>query len=264
MRSSFLSSLAAALLLGAASADAGTLTMATWTQIVSPEPGFGAPAVPLTRTAAQLGAAGSSTGGSVSLSLVFPQFTTSFFVPKTPNGVLDLHIKVTQGGPQALTATPAMAAADQGVPGTVIVRTAQHIGMGVNASMFAIGVTLPHGGLTLTVGRAAQVTRTFQQIATHTLTLDFYAWTPGTLSFTGLTSKGVALPDVVAMGSFSLSAAGGGTVTLVSPTKLSINGALAQTRRVLNLTTLKLTFVPEPGALLLLAAGAAALAWRRG
>jgi hypothetical protein len=72
---------------------------------------------------------------------------------------------------------------------------------------------------------------------------------------------GNALPNVVAMGSFNLNGAGGGTVTLVSPSKILIDGPAAQ-RRTAGFTTLKLTFsgaVPEPSTLLLLGAGVVGL-----
>ena len=256
--------LVAVLLLLGAAADAGTLTSASWTQVIQ-LPFVGAGAFPLTRTTAQLGAAGSSTGGSVSVSLSFPQFTTAFFVPKTSMRGLTLHLKITQGGPQLITATPGMAAATQGIPGTVIVMTAFHVGMGVNASMYNAGnFTLLGQGVPLSQGGIGRASWTFTVTGqTHYVTVDFFAWTPGTVTFTGLTTKGRALPNVVAMGSFALSPAGGGTVTLVSPTKFSADGALAQQRRVLSLSTLKLTFVPEPGVLLLLAAGGAALGLAR-
>lgn len=62
------------------------------------------------------------------------------------------------------------------------------------------------------------------------------------------------------MGSFALDAMGSGMVTLVAPTRLSIDGSLAQ-RRSVDFTKLTLIFVPEPRALLLLAALAAGLAF---
>ena len=63
------------------------------------------------------------------------------------------------------------------------------------------------------------------------------------------------------MGSFDLTANGGGTVTLVAPSKITIDGRLLQ-RRSASFATLKLTFVPEPGALLLLGGAALALVLR--
>jgi hypothetical protein len=102
----------------------------------------------------------------------------------------------------------------------------------------------------------------------HYITVDFYAWTAGTHTFTGLTQKGVALPSAKAAGSFALTAQGGGTVTLVAPARITIDSTgsaqIAQQRTV-SVTTLKLTFVPEPsGALLLGAAGLASALVLRG
>lgn len=79
------------------------------------------------------------------------------------------------------------------------------------------------------------------------------------LDLTGLTSMFTPIPDVVAMGSFALTGMGGGTLTLVAPSKVSIDGGLAQ-RRTLSFVTLRLSFVPEPGSLVLLAAAAGGLA----
>ncbi len=257
MRGRLLSSLlAGAAMVVASAAQAGTLTSALWLQNTQ--------GVPMTRTTAQLGATGPSTSGWIAVALSYPAFSLAFFVPKTSMGVVDLHLKVTQGGPQVITATPAMASGTPGIPGTVIVMTAAHVGKGANQSMYNAGInTLV--AIPLSVGNAGTFVGYFTVTgAPHGITVDFYAWSPGTLTFTGLTTAGVALPTVVAMGSFNLSASGGGTVTLVSPSKISIDGVLAQ-RRTASFTALILSFaggsphVPEPGALLLLGAGAAGL-----
>jgi hypothetical protein len=257
-------------LLIAAAAHAGTLTSATWLQVT--ETGLlGSPyTLPMTRTTAQLGAAGTSTASSIAVSLSYPAFSTNFFAPRTPNGVLDLAIQVSQGGPQAITATPGMGNGAPGVPGTVIVMTAAHAAMGVNQSIFMVGihtiVSVPFSigrtgmfglGVMTPDGSPGSTSWTFAG-ALHSGRVSFFAWTPGTLVFSGLTTRGVALPSVIAMGSFDLTAKGGGTVTLVSPSKISIDGSIAQ-RRTASFTTLVLTFVPEPGALMLLGAGGLAL-----
>ena len=66
----------------------------------------------MTRTTVQLGATGSSTGTSIAVALSYPAFSSGFFLPKTAMGVVAQHVSITQGGPQALTAMPSMAAAD--------------------------------------------------------------------------------------------------------------------------------------------------------
>jgi hypothetical protein len=250
-----------ALLLAGASARAGTLTSATWHQLIDPMPGLFS-AVALTRTTAQLGAAGSSTAASVAVSLSFPAFATTVFRPLTTP--FDLAVRITQGGPQAITATPGMGSGAPGIPGSVVVLSAVHAGMGVNQSMFMVGVnTIVRAPLSH--GRAGNFTGTFALTGNlFDVSIDFYAWTPGSIVFTQVTSGGVALPDFTAMGSFNLTGNGGGTVTLVSPARLSVAGAgLGGVERrnigfVAN--TLTLHFVPEPGSLLLLGAGGLLLA----
>ena len=256
-----LSLVGAAALLAASAAQAGTLTSATWMETIQ---GF-----PMNRSGGQLGATGTSTATAISVSLSYPQTTIKFFIPKTPNGLpVDRAVTITQGGAQALTATPSMGNATQGVMGMLTVMTASHNTKGVNQSTFMAGylylVRVPLG-----VGAAGQATGTFAAGVgdLHSYTVDFYAWTPGTLVFAGLSTLGmstmdiVPLPNVTAAGTWNLTAGGGGTVTLVSPTKISIDCRLSQ-RRTVNVTSLKLYFVPEPASLLLLSAGAIALALR--
>ena len=97
--------------------------------------------------------------------------------------------------------------------------TAMHVAKGVNASMYNPGYQ--HAApVPISVGQAGQFTGTFTVLGQpHTITVDFYGWTPGVRTFTGLTSKGVALPDVVAKGAWGLSSIArltfsGGTTTV--------------------------------------------------
>jgi hypothetical protein len=99
---------------------------------------------------------------------------------------------------------------------------------------------------------------------TNYLTANFYGWTAHTRTLTGLTLRGDALPDEVGMGSFMLTANGAGTVTLVAPTRIHVDaGGGPSVRTVGSFDTLTLHFVPEPSGLLLVAAAALALVWRR-
>ena len=250
-------SLLGAVLSAGTAAHGGMLLEATWFQVTQ--------GLPMTRTHFQLGATGASTGTSFAVSLSYPFLSTNFFVPKTPNAVLDLAFHITQGGPQLITATAGVVNASPGIPGTVVVRTAAHNAMGLNQSMFKVGVNTLLA-VPLSNGRAGQFTGTFTIVGiTHHITVDFYAWTPGSIAFTGLTTKSMALPDVTAAGSVMQTLVhGDGQVTLVSPSKISIDGALAQ-RRTVSFSSLRLVF-PEPGAWLLLGAGTLALglATRRG
>ena len=154
--------------------------------------------------------------------------------------------------------TAGMATGITNVGGMVTVKIAAHV-MGSMYAPGGVGSTLLK--LPLSVGKAGTAYQYFK-ISTNPnyLTIDFYAWTPGTKSFTGLTSKFLPLPTptIVAMGSFNLTAMGGGTVTLVAPSKITSDSSLSQ-RRTAAFTSLKLTFVPEPAALLLLGAGVVGL-----
>jgi hypothetical protein len=215
---------AVGILLASSGAHAGILTNATWFQVTQ--------GVPMTRTYYQLGIDpwdNFSTQNSIAVNLSYPFFSTTAFARGTQ---IDLAQQITFGGPQAITATANMANGTPGIPGTVIVMSAIHVGVFTNTFLVT-------GAL-------------------HGLTVDFYAWTPGPFAFTGLTSKGQPLPNVTAAGSFNLTEYGGGTVTLVSPSKVSIDGSLAQ-RRTASFTKLVLSFVPEPSTLLLLGGSALAL-----
>ena len=71
MKRQLLAGLAALFL--AAAAQAGTLTSATWLQVTN---GF-----PMSRSNAQLGASGTSTAGSIAVSLSYPATSIGFFMP---------------------------------------------------------------------------------------------------------------------------------------------------------------------------------------
>jgi hypothetical protein len=208
-------------------------------------------------------ASGTSTATSVSVSVSVPPFTSAFVLPPTVSG-FPYHVKLTLGGAAHLTASPSMAAPTGGVPGTVIVMSAVHLNKGVNASMYVPGaqsvfhVPLDVGGN----GHTSYVGTAFGNPIT--VNADFLGWTLHTRTFTGLSSHSLAAPDVVAMGSFNLTAMGGGSVQLVAPIRISVDS----TERYFHhnsvaLTTLKLSFVPEPSALLLFGAAVAALVLAR-
>jgi hypothetical protein len=235
----------------------------------------------LTCPTAGLGATGWSTHNSFSVSLTMPRFSLSQF---TTGGAVDLFTRVAlSGGAVSITGNASKAAATKGNPGRVTVKAATHVAKGVNASLLTAGRTTL-AKVPLSIGKAGVITGYFYALTDviHYMTVDFYAWTPHTVAFTGLSSMGAPLPDVVAMGSFRIATlraskvprsqigvgyVDGGVVTLVAPTKISVDGALFQ-RRTVSLTSLKLTFhpavgsvhgTPEPGTLLLLGAGTAGL-----
>jgi hypothetical protein len=241
---------------GAGGVRAGTLTSATW---ITELPGMTAERIAL---AVPIVASGTSTSSSVAVSLLMPPFRGSAF---GTGGPIATYRAITLSGAQMLTATPSMAAATMAIDGRASAKVAQHVAKGVNASMNAPGRTTLIR-IPLSVGGDGSVRETADLIWFFYVTVDFYGWSPGVRTFTGLTLRSSALPSVMASGSFDLTAMGGGSVLLVAPTRLSIDeieGPGLQRRQVY-LSTLRLQFVPEPGTFLLLGAGGLGLLlWRR-
>jgi hypothetical protein len=248
-------------LLAAGGARAGTLVSATWTTDLD---FLGSELAP-PPLVVPIGASGTSTATWFSVSLVMPAFSQDFLLPQSPSRPINFHVPFMLGGAQLVTGTAGSAMASPAVEGSVRVRVASHVVKGVNASMLTPGETTLVK-IPLAFGApGSYVASSFSILGElHYLTVDFYGWTPGTVEISGLTRDYVDLstPTISAMGSFALTALGGGTVTLVSPTRIAIDGALAQ-RRAASFTTLRLTFVPEPTVLVLLLGAAGLMVTKR-
>ncbi|MGH7289287.1 MAG: hypothetical protein ACREI8_14855, partial [Myxococcota bacterium] len=204
-------------------------------------------------------ASGTSTGVLVNASVSIPAFEFSTVVLTGGNNPINVFARLTLNGVVNLTAAPSMASADSGIPGSLSVRV---------ASMTKLGGFTPRTTIVkvpLEIGGSGTHKQTFFFLGSyHYLTADFYAWTPHTRTFTGLTLAGAPLPDAVGMGSFALTPNGAGTVTLVAPTRIQISSALGPIpRTMVSFDTLTLHFAPEPKSVLLLAAAALALARAR-
>lgn len=239
MRRSASSAFAAiALMLSAGAAHAGFLASATWVTEVRP---FGGPGVAI---AVPVTGSGTSTATSLSVSLGVPAFVTSF--PVTAPPLVSPSVTLNLSGTQMLTATAGMGGATMGLPGAVTSRIPATPILRIPLAVGAAGVST--------------FTATYAFGINHYITVAHYAWTPGAVTLTGLTHNLAALPDVVTAGSFMLDSSGAGTVTLVAPTRFTVQSSLPYRSNVA-LTRLTLHFVPEPGAWLLLLA-AAGLGWR--
>jgi hypothetical protein len=273
----FLSVVAAVLLVGS-TANAGTLTAATWKQSLqgvnltasltgatctdtaplsgsgSRLPGRGDQLPAITCPAALL-ATGSATGTSWNVSLTMPLFALNLF---TSGDTVNTNTMAALGGGATIAGNAGGATMAAPLLGQVTVMNAMHTTIGTTGpSMYIPGMTT-FVKLPIAVGAVGLFKGTFSVLSVlHKITVSFIAWNPNTQTFTGLTTMGMALPNVVAMGSFNL-AGGAGTVTLVTPSKISIDGPLAQ-RRTASFTSLKLTYAPEPSTLLLLGAGVVGL-----
>jgi len=253
--------------LAAAAAQAAPLYSATWTQHIQgiditvtnsgatctdTNPGHVSGAGFVTCPTAGLQATGTSTATSYNVGLTMPLFQMQAF---TTGGLINLGTMATLSGGQIIAGNALTATGTPGIPGTVVIGGARHNML----SQWSQPTSATLLRIPLSVGKAAVYTATFTVLSSpHYLRVDFYGWTPGTVTFTGLTTGGQPLPAAVAMGSFNLTGNSQGTVTLVSPSKISIDGPVAQ-RRTASFTTLKLVFLPEPGTLLLVGAGALAL-----
>ena len=108
-------------------------------------------------------------------------------------------------------------------------------------------------GFTANRGQAETVTASAYGI---NVTVVSNEWTTGQLVVSGLTDQGVPLPNVITTGAFDLTANGGGTIRLVTASKLVISGPTYGLQSATSTPSiLVLRFVPEPGSLLLLGFG---------
>lgn len=205
-----------------------------------------------------LGSTGYTTPTSYSVSLTMPLVSLTHV---TTGGAINVHTRATLEGPVLINGGAAGGVGD-GNLGMVTVRVAAHVLKGVNASMqTARKTTLVK--VALSSGVSARQTGYFTILGNpHHITIDFYAWTHRTRTFTGLTSKFAPLPTptISAMGFLTLVPDNDNNfVSLVAPSRISIDGPLAQ-RRTASFTTLHMKFyIPEASVLLLLGAGAAGL-----
>ncbi len=233
------------LLLCSASAQAGTLTSATWIGAFQGMP------YTLTTGGGSLVASGSSTGAGASVAItVTPQSFSTVNVGPPQNTITQ-----TLGGSQTISITANGAAANQGVAGVV------------NVFLF-VGVPLLFLSVPISIGVSGSsvISTSNPLVGAVNVTATFGAWTPGSTMITGLfattttpngaTQMTVPLPNFTAAGSVNLTAGGAGTITIVSPaiTVVCAGGPAGacdgsvQSHRTAGATSLVLSFVvPEPG-----------------
>lgn len=227
----------------AAPASAGMLNSATWVSGIPILPSLPSVTVPVIGT-------GVSTASYASVGIFLPAFES---ITLTTSREVHVFARRTFSGSANITANPSMAGATGAIPGSISLRVGAHTMLSSYVPQTTI-VKIP-----LQIGASGTRTQTFFLLSsTHYVTVDFYAWTVGTRTFTGLTSRGSPLPDAVGMGSFALTADGGGTITLVAPTRIHVLGGSGG-RTIAGFDRLTLHFVPEPRALALLAMSVLAL-----
>lgn len=240
-------------LLTGAAAHAGVLTSATWVGDFQGTP------FTLVSSGASLSASGSAAGTSISsvqVTVAAPTLTFMSFQGPAP-----LFVSQTLGGSQTIDSANSV---NQGIQGAVNV----YIGFDASGTLlFPVGLSAGQGGNFQTTAIVPGINVPVE------VTVTFHPWTTGTQTFTGLTLRGLAMPDLTVSGTNSL-ANGVGSITLVSPTVTracagSVFGTFpclnsqaatntsTRVQAVATRLTLNFSAVPEPTAFILLGSAAA-------
>ena len=200
----------------------------------------------------------SGAGGSYSVSLTLPSFSLTQF---TMGGSINLFTQATRATASQLviSGNALGATATMGIPGMATVKVANHVPKGVNVSKLVPGPTTLLK-VPLSIGKAGADTDLFYILGLHALhhrrLLRVVARHPD-LHGPDQQERSARHADDRGDGHPQPERAGAGIVSLVAPSKISIDGALAQ-RRMVSLTRVTFLF-PEPSALLLLGAGVVGL-----